>query len=147
MHVTADDGRNEFVESFASKTIKVNDPEAPRPVTAFAIRSRAAGFEVRWKPSPSPSVESYAILYTKETDAGHFEGVHSVLASETGAIVDGLVPGQPYLVTVLAHDKQGRVSEGSEVLRVVPTPGIGRTPPRILSKPDIDAVEIGRAHV
>jgi hypothetical protein len=72
-------------------------------------------------------------------DEGRYEGVHSVLASETGAIVDKLIPGQPYLVTVVAHDNQGRVSEGSEVLRVVPTPGIGRTPPKILSKPDIDA--------
>jgi len=69
----------------------VNEPDAPRPVTAFAIRSRAAGFEVRWKSSPSPTVQSYAILYTKESDEGHFEGVHSVLASETGAIVEYLV--------------------------------------------------------
>jgi hypothetical protein len=139
VHVTADDGRNEFVEAYTSRTIQVDDPEAPRPVSGFAVRPRATGFEVRWKPSPSPSVETYAILYTKEMDEGRYEGVHSVLASETGAIVDKLIPGQPYLVTVVAHDNQGRVSEGSEVLRVVPTPGIGRTPPKILSKPDIDA--------
>ena len=139
VHLTADDGRNEFVQAYTSRTLQVNDPAAPMPVSGVAVRARPTGFEVQWKASPSPSVETYAILYTKETDEGHYEGVHSVLASKTGAIIDGLIPGQPYLVTVVAHDKKGLVSEGSEVLRVVPTPGIGRTPPRILSKPDIGA--------
>lgn len=140
VQVTVSDGVNQSITATSHETVTLVDPEAPIAVPEIAVRPTSDGFDIRWKSSPSTNVTSYAVLYTADEDTGHFEKVYTVNHSQNTASITGLKSGQPYLVTVVAHDDTtDLVSEHSEVVRVTPSPGFALTPPRITSVPDEDA--------
>lgn len=133
------DGRNAPDFVYYDQPIYISNGDHPDPVTTIHATARNHGFEIEWEASPSDDVDAYSVIWTDNDDTGLFEFNYSVDKNQHSAVIDGLENGVPYLVSVVAVDHENQTSAPLHVVRVVPRPSRGYTPPRIQSTPDPDA--------
>ncbi|RJP25013.1 MAG: fibronectin type III domain-containing protein [Candidatus Omnitrophota bacterium] len=137
--ITVDDGKNARAVSYSSRRIWVDNGRHPQSVTQIAVGSGDGEFTVQWDYENIADVKYFTILYTEDDTLSVHDNHVTVARDARSYTVKGLKNGVPLLTTVLAVDERGYCSAPVSILRVVPSPGFGYTPPVIVSKPDIDA--------
>lgn len=137
--VRVDDGVSEPQYRYSDITIEIPDPLAPEPVAALRSGGDNGRINLEWDPSPSDDVAFYKVMYTEDIEGDTLISDILLPPSTLEHSITGLDNGRPYLATVLAVGSDDRESSILEIHRVVPTKGVGFTPPFITSEPDSDA--------
>ncbi len=137
--ITVDDGKNSQAVAYSSKHVWVDNGKHPQSVTQIAVGSGDGEFTVQWDYENMADTKFFTILYTTD-DSLSLHSQHVTVEKDVRSYtVKGVKNGVPLLVSVLAVDERGFTSAPVTILRVVPSPGFGYTPPAIVSDPDVDA--------
>lgn len=141
------DGAYRIIWDYSEERIHIESPDLPGPVTGLEVIPGDGQFTISWIPSNDPNVEGYEVIWTANQDLGHFEGRLSTYGrDESQLTITDLNNGAPYLVSVVAIDKDLNRSFHKTILRVIPRSAVGITSLVEVSEP-FEYARVGELYV
>jgi hypothetical protein len=125
--------------AYSDESIHITNPDFPNNITVIAAEEGEDSIILQWELIDDPSIKYYYILLSKAEDFRDMKFHTAVLPDCNTARVEGLEPGVPYVVSVVAVDENNNQSEAVALLQVVAHRKIGYTHPVIVSDPETNA--------
>ena len=123
-YIEINDQRNIPSKHYLSGQLFVQDDNAPEPVEAIKVLPTHTGLEIAFEPADGDTGNfNYEVVIMDEGDEDKSGKTTTVYDNSNRASIEGLVPGKPYIVSVVTVDNENKVRSYPKVLRRV-VPGI-----------------------
>ncbi|MDC0065685.1 fibronectin type III domain-containing protein, partial [Verrucomicrobia bacterium] len=144
VYMVIDDNKNSPTIRYADEKIWVDRDAAPKPIESFTCTPGNKEFTIEWSDNKNSEDDVYYYdVYYGQENSGEIEYAMEIAhAGTTKRVVKGLTNGRPYLVSIVAVDREGNNSGKKVIKRVVPRAAIGSSKPIFLSVP-VESATVG----
>ena len=142
-YIFINDHRNIPLKHYLNGQLFVQDDDAPEPVEKIKVLPTQTGFEISFEPAVDDTGQfNYEVVIMNEGDEDKSGKTTTVYDNSNHASIKGLIPGKPYIISVVTVDNESKLRSYPKVLRRV-VPGMQEQRPVYVTSSAPASITVG----